>query len=108
MTIVPAVAVEGLGWISVKGGARVRYAGQMVVTEDHQSFRLAPATQVLGPHAAAKQICMTLSSFKNGCGQTIAGRGANGLRGPWLERTLKIARQVHTQLPGTGNTPAGG
>ncbi len=82
-------------------------AGQTIITEDHQSFRLAPATQVLGPRAAAKQICTTLSSFRNGCGQTIAGHGAKGLRGQWLERTLKIARQVHAQLPGIGNTSEG-
>ncbi len=83
-------------------------AGQTVITEDHQGFRLAPAAQVLGPRAAAKQICMTLSSFKNGCGQTIAGRGAQELRGPWLERTLRIARQMHAQWPGAGTMSEGG
>jgi hypothetical protein len=39
---------------------------------------------------AARQICVTLSSFKND-------------RGKWLERTLKKAREMHAQLNGTPN-----
>jgi hypothetical protein len=76
------------------------HAGQKVVTTDYQSFRLAPASQPGDLRAAAQQICVTLSSFKNDQGKTISGRGAQGLRGRWLERTLQQARQVHAQLAG--------
>ena len=74
-------------------------AGQKVVTEDYQSFRLVPATGAAAPMERAKQICVTLSSFRNDRGKVIPGRGAKNLRGRWLERALKQARQVHTQLP---------
>ena len=79
-------------------------AGQKVVTDDYQSFRLVAASAPGDPLEAARQICVTLSSFKNDRGKTIAGRGAKGLRGRWLERTLKQARQMHAQLPGSPQT----
>jgi hypothetical protein len=78
-------------------------AGRKVVTDDYQSFRLAPATEAGAPMARAKQICVTLGSFRNDRGKVIPGRGAKSLRGKWLERTLKHARQVYAQLPGRAN-----
>jgi hypothetical protein len=75
-------------------------AGRKVVTDDYQNFRLAPATETATPMEQAKRICITLSSFRNDQGRVIPGRGARALRGKWLERTLKYARQMYAQLPG--------
>ncbi len=74
-------------------------AGRKVVTDDYQSFRLVPATEAGEPMERARRICITLSSFRNDRGKVIPGRGAKSLRGKWLERALKEARQVYTQLP---------
>jgi hypothetical protein len=74
-------------------------AGRTVVTNDYQSFRLAPAAETAAPLERAKRICVTVSSFRNDRGKVVPGRGAKSLRGKWLERALKHARQVHAQLP---------
>ena len=71
------------------------------MTDDYQSFRLVPAAEAAEPLELAKQICVALSSFRNDRGKVSPGRGARGLRGRWLERTLKQARQVYAQLPGS-------
>jgi hypothetical protein len=75
-------------------------AGRKVVTDDYQNFRLAPAAETAAPMERARRICITLSSFRNDRGRVIPGRGARALRGKWLERTLKYARQTCAQLPG--------
>ena len=86
----------------------IAQAGQQVRTQDHQSFQLAAAAQGADPLQAARQVCVTLSTFQDHAGQTIGGKGARELQGKWLESTLKRARQVNAQLPGNPHTRARG
>lgn len=72
-------------------------AGQMVVA-DGEGYGFEVMSEISDSIEVAKQSCINMSSFTNGEGKRIKGKGAKDLKGKWLQKTLEKARQMATRL----------
>ena len=82
-------------------------AGQTVEKDADGNCSFAPVSEGddRKPLDIAKEICVTMSTFVNKDGKTIAGKFASKLVGKWLTNTLATARKLAESLPGEEPAP---
>jgi hypothetical protein len=73
-------------------------AGKCVVSQDFKTFAFEDLSEIADPMEAAKASCVVLSTFINGEGKKITGKGAKDLKGKWLDSTLGKAREMAKKI----------